>query len=270
MVSIIIAFYNKLDYLKLVLAGFERQNFRNFEIIIADDGSRKAIVQEINKIIENSSFTIKHIWHQNRGWRKNLILNKAVKLANSDYLIFIDGDCIPHRKFVWEHYRNRRKGTILSGRRLNLSLKISEKLNPDLVHKGFLEKNIFIWLIKGLLHEITHAEKGLYLPFLRIFLMMKRKDLLGSNFSIFKEDLYKINGFDERYLAPTVGEDTDIEYRADLASIKIRSVRNLAIQYHLYHELLSRKNNNYLILEETKRNRVSFTPYGLMKKMNPS
>jgi GT2 family glycosyltransferase len=97
--------------------------------------------------------------------------------------------------------------------------------------------------------------------------MMKRKDLLGANFSISREDLYRINGFDERYLAPTVGEDTDIEYRAGLAGIGIRSIRNLAVQYHLHHKLLSRKNNNYLIFEETRRNKVSFTPYGLLQEM---
>jgi GT2 family glycosyltransferase len=89
---------------------------------------------------------------------------------------------------------------------------------------------------------------------------------LGANFSIFRDDLYKINGFDERYLAPTYGEDTDIEYRAGLAGIGIRSVRNLAIQYHLYHKLLSRKNNNHLIFEETRRNKISFTPYGLLQE----
>ncbi|MBS0000735.1 MAG: Chondroitin polymerase, partial [Cyclobacteriaceae bacterium] len=201
------------------------------------------------------------------GWRKNIIMNQAVRQAASGYLIFIDGDCIPHRNFIREHIRNRQSGIILSGRRINLSEKISDQLTPEKIRNGFLEKNILTWLLKGISGEITHAEKGLYLPWLRLFLMMKRKDLLGANFSISWEDLYRINGFDERYLAPTVGEDTDIEYRAGLAGIGIRSIRNLAVQYHLHHKLLSRKNNNYLIFEETRRNKVSFTPYGLLQEM---
>ena len=264
-VSIIIAFYNKLNYLKLVLAGFERQSNTDFEILIADDGSNEETVRELTEILENSTMSIKHIWHEDRGWRKNIILNQSVRQASTDYLVFVDGDCIPHRNFVKEHVRNRAKGIILSGRRLNLSKKISDNLTTKKVKNGFLEKNTMSWLIKGLMKEITHAEKGLYLPILKPFLMMKNKDLLGSNFSIFKEDIYRINGFDERYLAPTVGEDTDIEFRAGLAGIKIRSIRNLAVQYHLYHQMLSRENNNYLILEETKRNRISFTPYGLSR-----
>jgi glycosyltransferase involved in cell wall biosynthesis len=264
--SIIIAFYKKIHYLELVLAGFERQTEKDFEIIVADDGSGTEVHKEITRIIRNSSLNIRHIWHEDKGWRKNIMLNMATRMAVSDYLIFIDGDCIPHRNFVREHLRNRKKGKILSGRRLNLSEKISGQLMVEKVKDGFLEKNIFTWLIKGLLGEISHAEKGLFLPWLRPVLMLKKKHLMGANFSIFRDDLYTINGFDERYLAPTIGEDTDIEYRAGLAGIGIRSVRNLAVQYHLYHNLLSRKNNNYLIFEETRRNKISFTPYGLLQE----
>ena len=266
--SVIIAFYKKINYLKLVLAGFKRQTFKNFEIIIADDGSSAEVVNEIKSIIQNSDLSIRHVWHEDNGWRKNKILNKAVKNASADYLIFIDGDCIPHKNFIKEHQYNREKGIILSGRRLNLSKKISDSLSEKLVRDGYLERKIVSWLMKGLVKEFSHAEKGLYLPFLRPILKLKKKELLGCNFSVFKEDLYKINGFDERYLAPTIGEDTDIEFRAGLAGLKIKSVRNLAVQYHLYHHLLTRDNNNYLIFEETKRNRISFTPYGLLRE-NP-
>ncbi len=263
--SVIIAFYDKINYLKLVLAGFDRQTWKDFEIIIADDGSSDIVVNEIKCITQNSDLSIRHIWHKDKGWRKNSILNKAIKKTSTDYLIFIDGDCIPHKSFVKEHLYNKENGIILSGRRVNLSRDISESLSEELVREGFLERKIIRWLFKGFVKEFSHAEKGLYLPILRPFLKLKKKGLLGCNFSIYKDDLYKINGFDERYLAPTVGEDTDIEFRADLAGIKIKSVRNLAVQYHLYHEILSRDNNNYLILEDTKRNGISFTPHGLLQ-----
>jgi glycosyltransferase involved in cell wall biosynthesis len=264
--SVIIAFYNNLQFLKLVLAGFRRQSEKNFEILIADDGSSSSVTRELQGILPEYPFLIRHIWHDDKGWRKNVILNKAIKAAASDYLIFIDSDCIPHQHFVLEHLKNRDIGKILSGRRLNLSDRLTQNLTPQTVLEGYLERNTTRWLIKGLKGEFTHAEKGLYLPFLKPFLIRKKKELLGCNFSIHKSDFLRINGFDERYLAPTFGEDTDVEYRAGLAGIGIKSVRNLAIQYHLFHPKLSRENENHIIFKQTQKEKLSFTPYGIIKE----
>lgn len=266
MPSIIIAFYNKIHFLNLVLAGFDRQSCKEFEIIIADDGSDEKVVNEIKNLSNRHNFSIQHIWHEDRGWRKNKILNEAIRKASCDYLIFIDSDCVPHKHFIREHLRNRENGKILSGRRMNLSSEITSVLNEEMIRSGYLEKHILLWLIKGIRHEFTHAEKGLYLPLFGYLFTRKHKDLLGCNFSIHKSDFLKINGFDERYEAPTVGEDTDVEYRAGQAGISIKSVRNLAVQYHLYHEKLSRQNDNYLILEDTIKKKMAYTPYGIIQE----
>ena len=66
--SVIAAFYNNIKYLKLVLAGFQRQTEADFELIIADDGSTEAVVREIESITSNYSFRIRHIWHPDKGW----------------------------------------------------------------------------------------------------------------------------------------------------------------------------------------------------------
>jgi hypothetical protein len=89
------------------------------------------------------------------------------------------------------------------------------------------------------------------------------KGLLGSNFSVHKEDLEAINGFDERYEAPAVGEDTDIEVRMLWNNMRIRMVKNVAVQYHIHHKKLPRPEKNLEIFEEVKRERKAFTPYGL-------
>ncbi|MGB5529210.1 MAG: glycosyltransferase, partial [Ignavibacteriaceae bacterium] len=81
--TVIAAFYNRFDYLKIVLAGFERQTEKNFELIIADDGSRQDIVNEIKKNTSDYSFPIKHIWQEDKGFRKNKILNKSIHESNS-------------------------------------------------------------------------------------------------------------------------------------------------------------------------------------------
>lgn len=268
--SLIVAFYNNINYLKLVLAGFSRQSDKDFELIIADDGSRADVVEEIRKISGAYPFTIRHLWHDDQGWRKNVILNKAVMAAASDYLVFIDADCIPHRHFVHEHRRNRERRTILSGRRMNLSADITERLTPKAVQDGFLEKRTISWLLQGLHGDVTHAEKSLYLPVLSYFLKKKNRGLLGCNFSMYRDDLISINGFDERYLAPTVGEDTEIEHRAGLSGMKLKSVRNLAIQYHLHHQKLSRKNDNQVLFEETIAMGYFWTPHGISKETSGS
>ena len=141
--SVIISFYNRIDYLKLVLTGLERQTFRDFEIIIADDGSSEKIVEELEKISIKISYPLIHVWHEDKGFRKNKILNRAITSSNTDYLIFIDGDCIPHKEFVKEHLIYSNIGKCLTGRRVNLSEKITGYLSVEKIRNGYLEYKTF-------------------------------------------------------------------------------------------------------------------------------
>jgi glycosyltransferase involved in cell wall biosynthesis len=266
--TVIAAFYNRLDYLKLVLAGFERQTEKNFELIIADDGSKDEIVNEIKKISNIHSFQIKHIWQEDKGFRKNKILNRAIQESESDYIIFIDADCIPHRGFIDGHLNFSNKNTSLTGRRVNLSQKITNQLTEKKVREGFLEKKLFSLITDGLFGESYDVEKGFYLKsgFLLKFFNKKNRGLLGCNLSLFKEDLIKINGFDERYEAPSVGEDSDIQFRLELSGVKIKSINHAAVQYHLHHILQERHEKNLRLFEEVKQQKIAFTSFGISKK----
>lgn len=265
--TVIAAFYNKIDYLKLVLAGLERQTEKDFELIIADDGSSEKVVSEIEAMCKNYSFHIKHIWQSDNGFRKNRILNQAILAAQSDHLIFIDADCVPHKSFVAEHLSYKLSGTCFTGRRVNLSRKITAKLTDENVRNGILEKSNFTFLVDSLFGQTNYVERGIYLKnnFLRENLNKKKRGLLGCNFSLFKEDIKKINGFDERYEAPSIGEDSDIQYRLELLGIKIKSLNHIAIQYHLYHKLQERLQKNLDLFEEVKKSSLAFTPFGIAK-----
>ena len=119
--TLIISFYNNFPFLKLVLGGLERQTVKDFEIIIADDGSNEECKRKIMEYDKNSALNIKHQWHKDEGWQKNRILNQAIVASKANYLVFIDGDCIPHRAFIEEHICNSKTKTALAGRRVNLS-----------------------------------------------------------------------------------------------------------------------------------------------------
>ncbi len=265
--SIIVSFYNKIDFLRLVFAGLERQLEKNIEVVLADDGSRKEVVDELQALISELPFDVQHVWHEDDGWRKNIILNKAIAAAKSDYLIFMDADCIPHRAFVSEHVKNQEKGVILTGRRANLSEKLTAELTPDQVRAGKLEGIRLRAFWEGISGQTQHVEKSLYIKsrLARNYIQRKDSSILGCNFSMYREDILKLNGFDERYLSPACGEDTDLELRARNYGLKLKSVNYMAVQYHLYHKVLDRPVENLDILEENRLKQVGFTPYGINK-----
>lgn len=268
-VTVIISFYNKVNVLKLLIAGFERQTFEDFEIIIADDGSKKEVVGEVKDLIENSSLNISHLWHEDNGWRKNMILNKAIVQASGEYLIFVDGDCIPEKHFIADHYANRKHDILLTGRRVKLGKKISEALTVSKVRSGYLDRRFFsevVW--DALFGESKHIEKGYrFYGLVRQVYPRKneKREVLGCNFSLFRKDMLSINGFDERYQGPGIGEDNDIDLRFTNSGGEVKFFKFGAIQYHVYHPVLSRydRNNNLKIFKENKEKAVSATSHGI-------
>ncbi|WP_017730248.1 glycosyltransferase [Nafulsella turpanensis] len=265
-VSVIISVYNKLEWLRLVLAALEVQTFKDFEVIIADDGSGDDFKKGLEEYSKRSPLKIKHVWHEDKGFRKTRILNKAVKEAAAAYLLFIDGDCVPDPHFVADHWHNRAINTSLAGRRANLSERLTAQLNPDKIRRGFLSSLAFyrhVWM-DSFRKRSKHAEKSLRLPTFLYRLMPKRsKGILGCNFSLHKQDLLEVNGFDMRYEAPGHGEDTDIDLRLKWAGKKVKLLKFQAIQYHLYHRKLERESNNPVIFEQVLKNKEVATRYGL-------
>ncbi len=265
--SVVVAFYNKLRELELVLAGLERQSFRDFEVIVADDGSRPEVVAGVEALMARSPLRIRHLWQEDRGFRKNRILNRAIVAADSEYLIFIDGDCIPHRHFVAAHWQQRRAGEFLTARRANLSEAFSARLTPEAVRRGVLERLWGPLTWDALRGRSERLEQAVYVPWrgLQAWINRKPRGLIGCNMSMWRADLEAIGGFDERYQAAGVGEDTDIEYRLKLAGRRLRSINNLAVQYHLYHRLLPRDPANDALFAEIRDRAEAWTPHGLSR-----
>lgn len=263
--SVIISVYNKLDYFRLVLAGFERQTRRDFELIIADDGSSPDFVREAQAALQASGLAYQYHWHADEGWRKNTILNTCILAAKAPWLIFVDGDCVPHRAFVAEHLKAARPGVMLTGRRVNLMATPTSWLSPSLVRKGFLEWGyalLWPWQV-GRYHSMYF--KGWYCPFISPWVNRKPIGLLGCNMSASRNDWLAINGFDERYQGPGTGEDSDPDFRLRLHGLQCVPLKNKAVQYHLHHALLSRPNQNESLFAQVRKRRSAWTEHGIYK-----
>jgi GT2 family glycosyltransferase len=173
-------------------------------------------------------FPIKHIFHEDAGFRKNILLNRAINISKADFIVFIDGDCILHKKFMESYCEFMRSADCISGRRIGLNENITKQILKT--------KNSQIRTIPAILNAECKGEikEAFFIPFIR---RKGNLSLLGSNFGIKKELLLKINGFDEDYLHACIGEDVDLEMRLKkMGKVRFASIKNRAIQYHLYHK----------------------------------
>jgi glycosyltransferase involved in cell wall biosynthesis len=270
--SIIISFYNDISTLSVVLEALDKQSEPDFEVIIADDGSGETAVSQIQLEKTRHSFPLLHVWQEDKGFRKTRILNKAILACSSEYLIFIDGDCVPHRHFIKDHLCFKAPNTIIAGRRVNLSKTLKPKFLNEQV-KGRAPFLFFLRLLwDSLIGKTRDVEKGIRIPLkpLNIKLGKFNRGILGANFSLYKEALWDVNGFDMRYEKPFVGEDTDLEYRLRLSGKKVFSPRFRVVQFHFIHERQNRvsETENLEILRSTREKQESFTPLGLRELAN--
>jgi len=235
--SLIIAIYNNVRFLKAVLDSLRLQTEKNFEIIIAEDGETPDVKEFINQYEFEQPW--QHMTQKDEGWRKNQALNGAIQTAKADWLIFIDGDCVLHPRFIEMHLRYAGENYILAGKRVKLDQDLSNSILDKGLNVRFLQNYLLRKLIFGKGHN-RYVEEGIFIspdglvgfiPKLRTL-----NHLTGSNMSFSKKTIYAINGFDEDYQLPAVGEDYDLTWRFDAAGYKHKSLRNLAIQYHLQHQ----------------------------------
>ena len=222
--TLIISIYKNTRALKAVLDSLKRQTEQDFELILSEDGQDANMASFIASY--NFPWPMQHLTQPDEGWRKERALNQAVVAAHNDWLIFIDGDCVLHPRFVGMHIRYSAPHRVLAGKRVKLNEELSEKLM----------RQDRICLLPYLFCKCgcQLVEEGFYTPIAK-WLRRPVRHLTGSNMSMSKADLLAINGFDENYILPAIGEDFDIEWRLPANGCQIVSLRNLAVQYHLYH-----------------------------------
>ncbi len=227
--SVVIACYNDADIVERNVAALARQSFRDFEVIIADDGSREDYGPVLERWATRFARPIQHVRHEDIGFRKTRILNRAIHVSSCDRIVFIDMDCLPHKDFVRDHLRYLMPGTAISGRRVYVrrdTVPPAEKIWTGGLGLGAL-RLVGLW-IRG---RAQHIENGLALP---VAYQAPDRGILGCNFSAWKRDLLAINGFNAEFTGAG-WEDTDIDFRLRLANVKLKILRYVAVQYHVEH-----------------------------------
>ena len=112
-VSVIVPVYNRLEHLRVLFICLLNQKIQPYELIITDDGSSEKVLDYIGDLIEKAKFKIKHIYQEDRGFRKTRALNNAVRESEGEYLIFCDQDLIFPNDYIEKMLRNAKKNEYL-------------------------------------------------------------------------------------------------------------------------------------------------------------
>jgi len=251
-VSIIIPTYKDIVALKLILEAFEYQSYKNFEVIIAEDDDNIETKEFLNSY--SSSFEVKHFYQKDIGNRKPRAVNNAIKISSGEYIIFIDGDTIPYKSFIYNHVSLSAPNIGLCGRRINLGDKVSNDLRMGKVTALELE-NHYLKHYKYLKNDnIRHYEQGLeFHPnnflYKIILLLNNNANIVASNFSCYKKVLFQINGIDESLPFAPSRDDYDLQWRLESIGVKMKICKYCANLFHLNHP---RKDRHYEDLENRK------------------
>jgi len=226
--SLIIPYYKDIPALELILIALNKQSAKgDFEVVIAEDDNAPETALFLERIKPSLLYPVQHIAQEDIGYRRAKALNNGIKIAQGNFIIFTDGDCIPHKHFIRSYLRESEEKKILYGRRINLS----EKISLQLRHTKSLNK---LNMLSAALAGSTRVVEGLYLPFYPQAWKSKRQ-LWGCNMGVLKKHLLEVNGFDEDY-AEYGPEDLDICIRLQRSGCILKSVKYQAIIYHLYHK----------------------------------
>lgn len=266
--SVIITTYNAPEWLEKVLWGYNCQTNRDFEVVIANDGSGEPTQQLIERMKKEVFYPIRNVWHEDIGFRKCTILNKAIQESATEYLVFTDGDCIPRADFMEVHARRRKPGHFLSGGYFKLPMNISE----DITREDILQQRCFDlpWLRKkGLPASFKNSKltvQGGMADFMNAITPTKAT-WNGHNVSGWKSDIIGVNGYDERMRYGAL--DRELGERLMNKGIRGVQVRYNAICIHLDHSRGYKNNRdlgfNASIRKTTATEKRTWTDFGITR-----
>jgi glycosyltransferase involved in cell wall biosynthesis len=234
LISVIVTTYNREDALDAALRALAHQLDKNFEIVIADDGSREETTRIVESWRSRLAVTLKHVRHEHRGFRGGEIRNRGIRASAGEVCIFLDGDCLAAADFVAVHRRLREPGWFVTGNRILLS----RELTDAVLAKGLAAET---WNFAALLRQRLRGGVNRLMPTLRLPLgplrKLQRDNWQGAqtcNLAVARRDLDYIDGFDSAYTGWGL-EDSDLVVRLLHAGVRRKDGRFATGVLHLWH-----------------------------------
>ena len=234
-ISVIVPVYNRLEHLRALFLCLLRQKKQADELIITDDGSSQKVLDFISDLIPKAQFKVKHIYQEDKGFRKTRALNNAVRNSTGDLLIFCDQDLIFGEEYIETIANNIKNNIFLMGRahhttedEKNIILSDIENINSyNEIIKKLPAK--YIETIDKMLKEDRKRR------IIKTFKLAKRGiRLVGMSYALMREAYLKVNGYDENYVG-WGQEDDDFGNRLTVAGINGKELITQNIQLHLWH-----------------------------------
>lgn len=260
-VSLIITTYNRPDALEKVLDGLKLQTRLPAEIVIADDGSDNQTVSVVNGCRRDMPIRIEHVWQDDKGFRAARIRNKAVLKASGDYVILLDGDCIPGKHFIADHLKLAEPGFFFQGKRILVGKQASDRFTS--MDANALRRLVVLSL-KG---QISNSHHMIRVPFFPVLSSVGMSGIKSCNMGIFRKDLFAVNGFNEDFKG-WGREDSELVARLYTYGLKRRSHPFMATCFHLWHRenKRDRLDINDALLRSVMTSGEFYTANGMDKK----
>jgi glycosyltransferase involved in cell wall biosynthesis len=257
-VSVIVTTYNRPDALTLVLRGLSRQRRTPDQVIVADDGSSDATRQCLKAIQAETGLAIRHEWQPDKGFRAARIRNRAIYQADGEYLVLMDGDCVPDVYFIHDHLRLARTGFFFQGKRVLVKTSRLSRFNPAEIGKKRLA-----WLFCP---GFANRHHMLRLPWFPTTVSRSLSGIRSCNMGVFRSDVMAVNGFNEDFTG-WGREDSELVVRLYNYGLKRRGHPFAAICFHLWHQehLRDRLAENDRLLENAMESVEYVCDNGILK-----
>jgi glycosyltransferase involved in cell wall biosynthesis len=248
-ISVIVTTYNRPDALGHVLGALIRQTQRPLEVLVADDGSSSVTRQFVEAWQAQSPFPIRHVWHEDEGFRAGAIRNRAAAQAQGEYLVFLDGDSVPFADFVARHAALAEPHRFVTGNRVLLSESLTQQV---IVSDGLPDADAshcptrwtaWIWLRARISGRVSRVLPLLHLPngAWRERVQHEWRGARTCNMAVWRRDFERANGFDESY-AGWGHEDADLAVRLIRGGVLRKDGRYAVPVLHLWHAESPRDN----------------------------